>query len=105
VENKKRSVSEGIAWYILNRATSLALVTAAGVVIVYSLIIVVYGPAAEVWAWFSVLLGTLVSVGGALVIGRWLFGYQTRVADDKRREELRELLIAELEDTKKDWNT
>lgn len=46
--------------------------------------------------WLSTLIGTIVGASLAAAFGIWLFYYQDRVSEEKRVEELRETLIAEL---------
>lgn len=69
-----------------------------GVVLLYTVILLLFsrGNLAE---WFSTLIATVVSVFSALVVGILLYRYQTSEDDRKKREELRELLMAELDET------
>ncbi len=47
--------------------------------------------------WLSTLLATLISVFAAVGAGLWLFHYQTRVTDDRKRRDLTRLTATELD--------
>ena len=73
----------------------MGIVVAAATLIAISDWFYDYSPDAFV-QWLSTLIGTIIGASLAAGFGIWLFYYQGRVSEEKRVEELRESLIAEL---------
>ncbi|PLS81316.1 MAG: hypothetical protein CYG60_25955 [Actinobacteria bacterium] len=67
-------------------------------VLAYSALLAVRAPV-EFWGWINGLLATLLSVAAAFLVGVALYSYQANEGDKRRREELRSLTRAELEET------
>lgn len=82
---------------VTNRIGWLVAAVVCGALL-YTCVLLLFSPSNLV-EWFNTLIATVVSVFSALVIGVLLYGFQTEENDRKKREELRELLIAELDET------
>lgn len=67
----------------------------------YTVYVCVASPSGSLATWLNTLVATTVSVIFAGVIGLTLYRYQVRNNDRKRREELRTLLLTELDETAK----
>lgn len=90
-----KTASEGSN--VANRIGWLVAAVILGVLL-YTSILALFSPQ-NLIGWLNTLIATVVSVFSALIIGILLYRYQTRENDRKKREELRELLIAELKET------
>lgn len=82
---------------IVNRVKWLVVAVIGGALLYTSILILVSSH--NLVEWLNTLIATIVSVFSALVIGILLYRYQTTEDDRKKREGLRELLIAELDET------
>jgi hypothetical protein len=81
-------------------SSTLTFIILAGLAAAVITLVVSYEDPRELGEWFRTLAATLLSTLFAVAAGIWLFNRQTEVADERRREQLVEGLIAEVENLK-----